>query len=175
MNCREVREAYTDLLEGWLGEADETRIHEHLAACPACRRFDRAYHLGVAALRELPCPRLSRAFTARVLHAVRARSVGDYPSLASGFAGAALVVALVGSFAFDVRARVHLEPVSSAHSPDTSLAMAPPDHPVGVITTRLGDLTFGAPFWDPMATGQASDADRSVRAPFEVLATWTGR
>ena len=76
MDCREYHETYTDLLDGLLEEADEIRFHEHLAVCVQCCRFDKAYRLGVSTLRELPCPRASRAFTARVLHAVHA-DLGD--------------------------------------------------------------------------------------------------
>jgi anti-sigma factor RsiW len=76
MDCRELRSAYTDLLDGLLGEADESRFREHVAACPVCRRFDQAYRLGVSVLRELPCPRSSRAFTARVLNAIRTDTGG---------------------------------------------------------------------------------------------------
>jgi len=175
MDCREFRETYTDLLDGLLGEADEIRVHEHVAACPRCRRFDQAYRLGVSALRGLPCPRLSRAFTVRVLHTVRTDTGSALPSFASGFAGATLVVALIGFLAIDLRVLEHRGPAASAHFTDTTLAVAPPDSGIDLITFRLRDAAYDPPFWDPYAPLQVRDANLSSRVRFAVPAAWTGR
>ena len=175
MHCREFRETYTDLLDGLLGEADEIRFHGHVAACPRCRRFDQAYRLGVSALRALPCPRVSRAFTSRVLHTVRTDTGGVLPSFASGFAGAALVVALIGFLAVDVRVLKHREPAAPALATDTMLALSPSDSASDLITFRLRDAAYDPPFWDAYAPVQARDANVSSRMRFAVPAVWVGR
>ena len=175
MHCREFRETYTDLLDGLLGEADEIRFHGHVAACPRCRRFDQAYRLGVSALRALPCPRVSRAFTSRVLHTARADTGGVLPSFASGFAGAALVVALIGFLAVDLRVIEHRGPVASAVARDTTLAAFPFESGIDLITFRLRDAAYDPPFWDAYAPVQVRDANLSSRARFAVPAVWTGR
>jgi anti-sigma factor RsiW len=175
MDCREFRETYTDLLDGLLGETDEIRFHEHLAACPRCRRFDQAYRLGVSALRGLPCPRTSRAFTARVLHAARTDPSGALPSFAAGFAGAALVVALIGFLAVDLGVMGRRKPAASADFSDSTFAASAPDSAIDLITFRLRDAAYDLPFWDPYAPVQARDANLSSRVRFAVPAVWTGR
>jgi predicted anti-sigma-YlaC factor YlaD len=175
MDCREFRETYTDLVDGLLGEADESRFHEHVAACPRCRQFDRAYRIGVSTLRGLPSPRTSRAFASRVLHTVRSDTGGVLPSLASGFAGAALVVALIGFLAVDLRVLEHREPETSALVADTMLALSPSDGGVDLITFRLRDAVYDPPVWDAYAPIQARDADLSPRVRFAVPVVWTGR
>jgi len=177
MDCREFRETYTDLLDGMLGEADEVRFHEHLAACLRCRRFDQAYRLGVTALRELPCRRASRAFTARVLHTVRTDTGRAIPSSASGFAGAVLVLALIGFLAVDLRVLEHRGPAAFANFTDTTLAVSPPipDSGIDLITFRFRDATYDPPFWDQYAPAQVRDANLSSRVRFAVPAVWTGR
>jgi len=175
MDCREFRESYTDLLDGFLGEADEVRFHEHVAVCPRCGRFDQAYRLGVSALRGLPCPGVSRAFTSRVLHTVRTDTGSILPSFASGFAGAALVVALISFLAVDLRVLEHRGPAAAAIVADTTLAATPSDSGIDLITFRLGDIAYEPPFWDPYATVQVRDATLSSRVRFAVPAVWIGR
>ena len=176
MDCREFHEAYADLLDGLLEEADEIRCHEHVAVCPRCRRFDQAYRLGVSALRGLPCPRASRAFTARVLHAVRADQGRALPSFASGFAGTALVVALLGFLAFDVRVFGQRAPAAAPASfPDPMVAVSPPDSGADLITFRLRDAALVPPFWDAYTTLQDRDANSSSHVRFVVPAAWTER
>jgi len=177
MDCRAFREAYTDLLDGMLGEADEVRFHEHVAVCLRCRRFDQAYRLGVTALRELPCQRVSRAFTARVLHTVRTDTGRAVPSFASGFTGAVLVLALIGFLAVDLHVLEHRGPAAFATFTDPALVVSPPipDSAIDLITFRFRNATYDPPFWDPYAPAQVRDANLPSRVRFVVPAVWTGR
>lgn len=175
MDCREFRETYTDLVDGLLGEAGEIRFHEHLAVCRRCYQFDQAYRLGVSALRGLPCPGVSRDFVSRVLHTVRTDTGSGLPSFASGFAGAALVVALIGFLALDLRMLEHRGPATSALVTDTMLALSPSDSVIDLTTFRLRDAAYDPPFWDAYAPIQARDANLSSRVRFAVPAVWTGR
>lgn len=175
MDCREFHETYADLLDGLLEEADEVRCHEHVSVCPRCRRFDHAFRLGVSALRGLPCPRASRALTARVLHAVRADQGRALPSFSSGFVGAALVVALLGFLAFDVRVLGPRQPAVSASFPDTLVAVSSPDSGTDFITFRVRDAALVPPFWDSYTAFQDRDANLSSRMRFVVPAAWTER
>jgi len=126
-------------------------------------------------LKGLPSPRASRTFTARVLHAIRADSGNALPSFASGFAGAALVIALVGFLAIDLRVLEHRGPAASAISTDTTLAVYPPESGIDLITVRLRGATYDQPFWGPYAPVRVRDADLSSRVRFAVPAVWTGR
>ena len=175
MNCREFRETYTDLVDGLLGEADKVRSHEHVVACSRCRRFDRAYRLGVSALRGLPCPGVSRAFASRVLHTVRTDTGSVLPSFASGFTGAALVVALIGFLAFDLRVIEHGGPAAPALFTDTTLAVSPSDSGIDLIAFRLRSSESDLPSWGVYAPFQARDDNRSSRVRFAVPVVWTGR
>jgi len=176
MHCREFRETYTDLLDGLLEETDEIRCREHVAACPGCRRFDQAYQLGVSELRGLPCPRLSRTFTARVLHTVRTDAGSALPSLASGFAGAALVVALIMFLAVDPRVPEHHKPAASAGFRDPTMAGAFPDIGTEAVTFRIRDAALVPPFWDLPAASRVPDVNPSSGgALFAVPVAWTVR
>jgi predicted anti-sigma-YlaC factor YlaD len=176
MDCRAFRETYTDLLDGLLEEADEVRFREHLAACAACHRFDQAYRLGVSALQGLPCLRSSRDFTARVLHAIRTDPGSRVPSLASGFAGAALVMALIGFLAIDLKALGHRESAVSADFRDAVLAAASPDSGADSVGLRLRDAALIPPFWDQRTITQVRAVDLSSNgALFVVPAAWAGR
>ena len=174
MRCREFHETYTDLLDGLLDEADEIRLHEHVAACPMCRRFDQAYRLGVSVLQGLPCPRSSRAFTSRVLHSVRTDRGGSrIPSFASGLAGAALVVALIGFLAGDLRVLEHRGPAATAASGDATLAVTLPDRGADSVGFRVRDAALVPPFWDLHTAAQVRTAGLSSGgALFAVPAAW---
>jgi anti-sigma factor RsiW len=176
MDCREFRETYSDLVDGLLGEADEIRFHGHVGACTACRRFDQAYRQGVSALKGLPYPRSPRDFTARVLHSIRTDSGGRAPAFASGFAGAALVVALIGFLAADLRLLEHRGPVAAAAFGDTLVAIAFPDGGADSVGFRVRDAALAPPFWGVRTAVEARDADLSANgALFAVPALWTGR
>jgi anti-sigma factor RsiW len=176
MDCREFRETYTDLLDGLLGEADEIRFHEHVAVCSVCRRFDRAYRMGVAALKSAPHARSPRDFTARVLHAVRNDNEVPEPGFASGLAGAALVAALIGFLAVDVRLLDHRPAAASATFGDTVVAVDIPDSRTDSVGLLLRDAALVPPFWNQPATAQVGDAYRASNgALFAVPAVWTGR
>jgi anti-sigma factor RsiW len=175
MDCREFRETYTDLLDGQLDEADEVRFHGHLAECPRCDRFDRAYRLGVAALKGLPCPRASRTLTTRVLHTARDDSGGPIPSLSAGFAGAALVFALLGFLAADVGVLGRRESAAPADFPGPVLAETPADTGNDPAPIRLRDPVEGPAFWDPGASVQVRDADFPPQVRFAVPVVWAGR
>lgn len=176
MDCREFRETYTDLVDGLLEETDEIRFHEHVAACAACRRFDQAYRQGVSTLKGLPCPRSPRDFTARVLHSIRTDTGSRAPAFASGFAGAALVVALIGFLAADLRLLEHRGPVATAAFGDTILAIAFPDRGADSVGFRVREAALAPPFWGVYTPVQARDADLSANgALFAVPALWTGR
>jgi anti-sigma factor RsiW len=176
MDCREFHETYTELLDGLLEEADEIRFHEHVAACTACRRFDRAYQLGVAALKGAPRARSSRDFTARVLHAVRSDSGIPEPSFASGLAGAALVFALIGILVVDLRLPDYQPTAALAAFGDTVVAVDLPDSGRASTGLRLRDAALVPPFWSLPVASQLGDAYRpSGDALFAVPAVWTGR
>jgi anti-sigma factor RsiW len=174
MDCHDFHETYSELLDGLLQEADEIRCREHLAACCWCRRFDQAYRFGVAQLKELPCPRSSRAFTARVLNSVRSDPGGRIPSMASGFAGAALVAALIGFLAIDLRVLEHLGSGARAWSPDTTLAAAP-DSGLDRASVRPWDAGLVPPLWYPSTTIPVRDAGWPSGALIAVPAAWAGR
>jgi anti-sigma factor RsiW len=176
MDCRDFHETYSDLLDGLLPESDEIRLHEHAAACAECRRFDRAYRLGVSVLQDLPYPRSSRAFTARVLNSVRNDSNSRTPSVASGFAGAALVAALVGVLVVDLRVIEPRGPVATAWLPDTTLAALPPDSGLDVVAGRSPrEASIFAPPWDASSAVLVRTAGLPSDAPIGVSVAWIGR
>jgi anti-sigma factor RsiW len=175
MDCREFRETYTDLLDGLLEEADEIRFHVHMAECPPCHRFDQAYRIGVSALRGLPRPRTSRTFTARVLHTTRTDPGRRAPSLTAGFAGAALVAALLGFFAVDLGVLERRDPVAVVAFPAATFAEASADSAGDLITFRLRDPADEPVFWNPNVTVQVRNAGFSPHVRFAVPAVWAGR
>jgi len=180
MDCRAFRETYTDFIDGLLGETDEIRLHGHVAVCPRCRQFDKAYRLGVSALREMPRACVSRAFASRVLHTVRTDKRNTIPTFASGLAGAALVVALIGFLAIDLRVFERRgQAVSAVSVPvfvtDTTVALSPSDSGADLITFPLRDAVYDPPFWDAYTPAQSPDANLSSPVRFAVPAVWTGR
>jgi hypothetical protein len=175
MDCRDFHETYSDLRDGLLQEADEIHCRDHLAACCWCRRFDQAYRFGIAHLKELPCPRSSRAFTARVLNAVRADHGGRMPTTASGFAGAALVAALLGFLAIDLRVLEHRGPGARSRSPDTTLAATPPDSGLDQDHVRPWGAALVPPLWYPSVTVLVRDAGWTSGTPIAAPAAWAGR
>jgi anti-sigma factor RsiW len=175
MDCREFHETYTELLDGLLEEADEIRFHEHAALCAECRRFDRAYRLGVSVLQDLPYPRSSRAFTARVLNSVRNDPNDRSPFAVPGLVGAALVAALIGVLVVDLRVIEPRGPVAATWSPDTTPAALPPGSGLDTMPGHPREASIFAPPWDASSTVLVRTAGLPSGAPIGVPVAWAGR
>jgi hypothetical protein len=73
MNCPECEESILESLDAPLSGARGTEIESHVAACPACRRFQQAQvRLDAALGGSIRRPGLSPGFSARVLEQVEA-------------------------------------------------------------------------------------------------------
>jgi hypothetical protein len=175
MDCRDFHETYSELLDGLLSESDEVRLHEHAAACAECRRFDRAYRLGVSVLQDLPYPRSSRAFTARVLSSIRNDPTDRAPFAVPGLVGAALVAALIGILVVDLRVIEPRGPVAATSSPDTTLAAFPPDSGLDRTAGHPREASIFAPPWGASSTVLVRTAGLPSGAPIGVLVAWAGR
>ena len=106
MNCGQFRQFYSDFTDGLLDEAEEVAFHVHMAECVACQRFDAALEQGRVALRRMESPSPSGGFEARLHDRILKECVATAePALRqfSGFAGAVLVVAVLGVAGWHVR------------------------------------------------------------------------
>ena len=163
MNCRQFRESYSDFADGLL--ETEVAARRHLAECACCRRFDAAYRAGRGALRALPRLSPSLAFGRRLRERLW-RDCEAEPALRqwSGAAGALLVVAAVGLFAFEVRSRVDAESAREAAAADTLVLLVPGVAGTPAVVRFPADslLPLGDPFHPfPDAGGIASFATLS--------------
>ncbi len=114
MNCGQFRQFYSDFTDGLLDEAEEVAFHVHMAECVACQRFDAALEQGRVALRRMDSPSPSGGFEARLHDRILKECVAAAePALRqfSGFAGAVLVVAVLGVAGWHVR--TSLKPMPS--------------------------------------------------------------
>lgn len=139
MNCCEFREKYSDFADGLLTDQEGSEAQVHLAACPACRRFDAAFRAGVDALRTLPAVEVSRGFGSRLRSRLRREFRVRMPVMAnwSSAMGTLLLVAAVGLVGWDLLgsrgARHDILPIGSPAPawPDAPLALPAP-MPVGL-------------------------------------------
>ena len=112
MNCGQFRQFYSDFTDGLLDETEEVAFHVHMAECVACQRFDAALEKGRVALRRMESPSPSGGFEARLHDRILKECVATEPALRqfSGFAGAVLVVAVLGVAGWHVRASIKPAP-----------------------------------------------------------------
>lgn len=177
MDCREFRETFSDFVDAALDAKAAARVRGHLAACAACRRFERAYRAGVATLRAVPALVPPRGFGARVVNRVRrapqASVFAGPPVLAASLAAVALVGALVADLARN-------EPGGRETVSTTTSAVPAPESPPGedertdFVTVRVAqddDIPYGSPY----PAFQVTDSFSAVRVRFEVAAVWSGR
>ena len=156
MNCGQFRQFYSDFTDGLLDEAEEVAFHVHMAECEACHRFDAALEKGRVALRRMESPSPSGGFEAR-LHDRILKECTAEPALRqfSGFAGAVLIVAVLGVAGWHVRSSLKPAPAPirrAGTGPTTAEVFAPrmtgdsifrypgqlPLIPVARDTSRLG-------------------------------------
>lgn len=175
MDCRLFRETFSDHLDGLLDEAAQAGVRAHLAVCPSCRRMERAYRTGVAALQGHARVQPPRAFAARVLHRVRLEPAQPSPVGAYGVAGALLAVAALGILALDVQDDRRLHPPAGLAMEAAAPPRAPDEDPLDVITLRLRDDLIDIPAAHPFLTGPGDDSPAVSRLHFEIPAVWPGR
>jgi anti-sigma factor RsiW len=116
MNCGQFRQFYSDFTDGQLDEADEVAFHVHMAECMSCQRFDAALEQGRVALRRMKSPPPSGNFEARLHDRIRKEcaAAAELPALRqfSGFAGAVLIVAVIGVAGWHARAALRAAPAA---------------------------------------------------------------
>ena len=177
MDCREFRENFSDYLDAALDADAGARVRGHLAVCGACRRFERAYRAGVAALQALPALAPPRDFGARVVNRARRAPAGPVfagpPALAASLAAVALAGVLVADLS-------RHEPARSDAMTTAGLADQVPESPpraverTDFVTVRVvqdDDLVYGSPY----TSFQVTDSYSAVRVRFDVPAVWSGR
>ena len=177
MDCREFRESFSDYVDAALDAEACPRVRRHLASCAACRRFERAYRAGVAALHALPVLAPPRDFGARVVNRVRRAGrrpvFAGPPALVTSLAAAALVGVLVADLGRDGRGE--RAPVAAPASTALLQESLPGEDPrTDFITVRVAqddDLPYGSPY----PSYQATDTFSAVRVRFDVAAVWSGR
>jgi anti-sigma factor RsiW len=177
MDCREFRETFSDYVDAALDADAEACVRRHLAACSACRRFERAYRAGIAALQALPVLAPARDFGARVVN--RARRAPARPMLAvpPALAASLAAVALVGGLVVDFRR--HAPALGDAETAAVPAGQAPESRPRAVertdfVTVRVAqddDISYKSPY----ASFQVTDSFSAVRVRFDVPAVWSGR
>ena len=170
MDCREFRNLFSSFVDDALDAADQLRCRRHVAACEGCRRLEAAYHVGVAALRDLDplCP--ARDLSVRILH--RARREPRIAILAGGYGlAAALLLAILGGVvAIDVQEHREARAMATLRVADTA-----PTGGLDLITVRMRELPGYARPADPFPVAPATDSDSASRFRFEVPAVWSGR
>ena len=142
MRCNEFLRAYSDYRDGLIADAAAIRrVHEHLAACERCRRYDLSITWGVSTLRASyvdPDPE-----SATRLHALAppAAHTPPVPTHASVFA-TMLVVAAFGLIAWD--ALRDTTPVVEAAEPAAPVASTPelPAPPIVVANPGVPFVRF---------------------------------
>ena len=177
MDCRAFREVFSDYVDGVLDGAGTAGARAHLSSCERCRRFDRAYRLGLTALQGLPAPAPSRDFGARVVNSVRRRPEALYPSGAPAFAGSLLALTVAGLFLLSPAGYVKPapEPRSAGSAPRlTSLPKESARYAADVITVRFVS-TYDDRAPDPYPSILLDDQFVTTSVRFEVPAVWTGR
>lgn len=80
MRCEEVRELFTDHVEGDLPEGQRAAVLEHLEQCPACAQELRAFDHAVVAARSLPLADPPAHLRERIREAIYA-AAADAPAL----------------------------------------------------------------------------------------------
>jgi anti-sigma factor RsiW len=104
MTCAEFRARYSDYRDSLItAERELSRFHQHIAQCPACRRYDATVRRGVIALRAGARPiALSPGFRRR-LEARLAQERPGGPELPrrAGIAAALFLAVMVGLLALE--------------------------------------------------------------------------
>ena len=73
IECRDVVSLLGDYEDGELPEALQTRVEDHLEACPACAEFEHTYSLTIALAKELKTPPLPNGVKKRLHEALNRR------------------------------------------------------------------------------------------------------
>lgn len=180
MDCRQFREVFSEYADGALDGAAASAAREHLAACLACRRVDRAYRAGVAALRALPALRPTRDLSARIVNRARRRPARSPWSTAPALAGSALAAAAIALIVLGP-SNLGVDGASSATLADAPRsAEGTPrafDRPTDHITLRVEAEAF--PSMASYSAFSSSDSwsgpSSDIRIRFDVPAIWSGR
>jgi anti-sigma factor RsiW len=174
MGCSEFLERYSDFTDGFLDEAGEVGMREHLGACPRCRRFDEAYQAGRGALTHLPRVSPSAGFRTRLEARLATEPADAETSFRywSGAAGALLVVAVVGMVSWEAGG----EPPSERPRKEwrASGPVVPVDPPGPFEFSFAGDTTLDYPAHFPVlpvSRGPAR-APSTAAAGVELAVDW---
>jgi hypothetical protein len=69
--CGQIREKFSEYLDGELPEADQVALESHLRGCPECRRELKLLERTIRAVAELPARRPRPGFSQRVIEQIR--------------------------------------------------------------------------------------------------------
>ncbi|MCC6315068.1 MAG: zf-HC2 domain-containing protein [Thermomicrobiales bacterium] len=155
-----ARRLISERLDDSLAPADMRALHEHLTACPDCRRFADQAALLMQDLRELPHLPASSRVTRAVLEGIEAEP-GPWAWMRRGFAAAsspgmaiasslALVAALAGTIYLAVNPDDGPEPSATI----SAIAIAPQETatPTAVPTMMAAPTMIPEPSMTPVAT-----------------------
>lgn len=174
MDCRRFRKQFSDYADRNLDSGESDAARDHLAACAACRRFERAYRAGVAALRSIPEVEPTRDLGARIVNRVRrapARPTGVSPNV---LAGLVLAVALVGVALVGTPNGGNRFPGPRTTAAGPAGAFADDLRPTDLVTFRVA-YDDVAPAMAPFTAVHAADTYAGVRVRFDIPAVWSGR
>lgn len=70
MTCSEYVERFSEIYDGAASPQVARQADDHLASCPACRRYRRVFERGTQLLRSLPAPDVREDFVPRLQHRI---------------------------------------------------------------------------------------------------------
>ena len=160
MQCTGFIEEYTDFRDGLLSPSRTAEFQAHMAACPACERYDRVLRDGLELLAELPEPETSDDFMPRLQHRLYNVDEGVLHTTSNRFLGSAALVAVASvgllalfwlPFAASVPIEIELPAVAVERPPEQLVSQE----------QTVPSLLRSGPFVQPASTAMCAPGIRS--------------